>query len=655
MNKNDIITAVKYLDKFLNVKEFKGATVRMARNGNPYMYTGGFNIVFQLLLNTSKYALRVWHTPQKIMQERYEKIATYVSNLNLPYFSEFKHHPKSLLVANEWIDTSSMKWVEGSPLKDYIEKLISLSDRNGLINLADNFQKMIDDLHKYHISHGDLQHGNILVTNNGDLKLIDYDSLYIPELKGETEVVTGLKGYQHPARFKNKYATEKADFFSELIIYLSIIALSEDFSLWDKYKIKDTEVLLFEHNDFLDFKNSQIYNDLSQLSPKIVAFVKVLEFYLAKKSIDELEPFNDIFNLLFKDPEINFFTSTRTFIENNENNTVTIKWNTSYTNKVIISTIGSNLPPKGEKTITISKNTILELTAFNALNKTQKARISITVSNEPPKINKFTLDKNILKDHTPAILTWEVSGAKNINISKVGNNLKNNGSKNLFFKQDTDITIEAINYFGVNISKTIKLKVSKQPPKIKTFLSNFQFVLPNTEVCFSWNVIGSEEIELIDSNDNVIKTFTEKEGTYNHRILEPGTFKLKATSVFGYSAKKSFYIETIPLPLIKTLQVNTPNISLLTNLNLAELEIPDSLIETHNVNMNIPLTLEDINIDFQYNELTVSNLNFDQYNQEVLEIKEPEFSIGNNENKEVLSVRKITNNIKSKIKRILIK
>src|SRR5690606_36888343 len=110
---------------------------------------------------------------------------------------------------------------------------------------ADNFLKMCQDLRENQISHGDLQEGNILVGEKGAIKLVDYDSICIPEIVGQKELVTGLKAYQHPSRFKGGKASLKVDYFSELVIYLSLLIIAEKPVLWGKYQVKDTQYLLF--------------------------------------------------------------------------------------------------------------------------------------------------------------------------------------------------------------------------------------------------------------------------------------------------------------------------------------------------------------------------------------------------------------------------
>ena len=293
-NKQDILTSIKNLDHFLKVPALKGAKARINKNGNPFVYVGGFNMVFQLTHKSKKWAFRVWHVPMGENEERYLKISKYLTSKKLPYFAEFIYDEKGLLINGELVDTIRMEWLDGMLFKEYIEK--NLANSSLLVSLSDNFLKMCQDLRDNQISHGDLQEGNILVTENGDIKLVDYDSICIPEIEGQKELVTGLKGYQHPSRFKGGKASLKADYFSELIIYLSILAIAKKPELWEKYQVKDTQYLLFSETDFEDLENSKIYKNLTGLSLKIDKLLAILIEYL--KTINYMNNLTEIPSLL---------------------------------------------------------------------------------------------------------------------------------------------------------------------------------------------------------------------------------------------------------------------------------------------------------------------------------------------------------------------
>lgn len=290
-NKRDILTAVKNFAAFNKVPELKGAVPRLRKNGSPFVYTGGFNMVFQLNAGGKEWALRVWHVPMREISGRFKIISDYLAKLNSKYFADFAYDHNGLSVNGELVDTIRMEWLDGHLLKDYIK--IHLNDKARLRSLADRFIQMCEFLRQAKISHGDLQEGNILVTESGELKLVDYDSICVPQIEGGKEYVTGLRGYQHPSRFGNKKLSLKADYFSELVIYLSIIAISEDNTLWDKYQVQDTQFLLFSDTDFKDYKLSEIYTDLLKLSHEVSQLQSILMDYLEADSFESLKPFSE--------------------------------------------------------------------------------------------------------------------------------------------------------------------------------------------------------------------------------------------------------------------------------------------------------------------------------------------------------------------------
>lgn len=232
----------------------------------PMFYPGGFGVVFPLEnSNGHKYAFRVWHKEIQGIRDRTNKIAQYLKNLNLPYFVEFDYVSGGLTVEEEdgqqTIDTVRMDWVEGDNLHDFITKSKeedSESDfKNKMRNLAANFKIMFKDLHNAGISHGDLQHGNVVIKDDLSIKLVDYDSVYVPTIQGEEQITSGLTGYQHPIRKTTcTYASAHDDYFSELIIYSGLLALSIKPDLWpDDEEEIDNFSFLFTENDFDSIQN----------------------------------------------------------------------------------------------------------------------------------------------------------------------------------------------------------------------------------------------------------------------------------------------------------------------------------------------------------------------------------------------------------------
>ncbi|KAA6341045.1 hypothetical protein EZS27_011136 [termite gut metagenome] len=359
-NKSDIINAVKNSDIFLKIPELKGATVKLKPDGSPFFYTGGFNMVFQLTEKSQEWAFRVWHTNINHLKDRFQKISQYLSKQKLPYFADFIYDESGLLVNGELADTIRMEWLDGLLLKDFIEK--NLNNKGILLKLAEDFLTMCKDLHNHKISHGDLQHGNIIIDGENKIRLIDYDSVCVPDIEEQEEYVTGLKGYQHPSRINSKNKTSlNADYFSELIIYLSIVAIAENPKLWEDFQVKDSEFLLCGEDDFTDFSQSKIYNDLSHnASQEIKDLLNIVVEYLSTPSYRDLEPF---FTYLIPPKIIQFSMDKEVIIRGQK---VTLLWNVNKALEIEIDNGIGKVNHKDKKEIYPNQNPIYKLTARNS-------------------------------------------------------------------------------------------------------------------------------------------------------------------------------------------------------------------------------------------------------------------------------------------------
>lgn len=274
----------------INVAELLGGNP-ISKNGKLLRFAGGFCVVFPYCVNNKKYAIRCWHSSLSHAKERIKLISEAIEKLNLPYFVHFRYIDNAIYTEQGPQPIVLMDWVDAKPIKDYMKDC--LYEPNKLILLADKFLEMVKLLHKNNISHGDLQHGNILVTENGNIVLVDYDSIFVPALRGWNDEIKGLPGYQHPSRAKSKYASEKLDYFSELIIYISIKALAYKPSLWHIAKMDNSETMLFSAKDIDSAGNSFMFSELKNV-PSIAPLVDKLIAYTKCQSIEELSPLENV-------------------------------------------------------------------------------------------------------------------------------------------------------------------------------------------------------------------------------------------------------------------------------------------------------------------------------------------------------------------------
>ena len=261
------------------------------KNGRQIKYSGGFCVVFPYETPTQKYAVRCWHINIDDIRTRTKLISEALQSSNLPYFVGFEYICNGLQTAHGTQDIVVMDWINAKPLKKYISD--NIAEPSLIFELAITFKDMVADLHTHNIAHGDLQHGNILVKDDGKIVLVDYDSMYVPSLSGYSDNIKGLAGYQHPSRWTNTTLSEKIDFFSELIIYTSLIALSKMPRLWTEFNLEDTETLLFSAEDISSKGDSRIFQildnneGLKPLSSKIKEFLEI-------DNIDLLEPLEKV-------------------------------------------------------------------------------------------------------------------------------------------------------------------------------------------------------------------------------------------------------------------------------------------------------------------------------------------------------------------------
>lgn len=536
-SKQDIITAIKNSDIFLKVPELIGARPRLNPNGSPFVYVGGFNMVFQLAHQNKTLALRVWHVPMIEQKERYRKISAFVSQKKLPYFANFIYEEKGILVNGKWLDTIHMEWLDGRLLKEYIEEF--LASKSQLTKLADDFLKMCKCLRENKISHGDLQEGNILISRSGDIRLVDYDSVCIPEIEGREEMVTGLKGYQHPSRFNEGKASLVADYFSELVIYLSILALSENPDLWIKYQVKDTQYLLFTERDFEDFSDSNIYQDLNELSNGIKSLTRILSRYLAETNYLKLQPFEKYLT----PPAVIDFSATKKEILKGD--AVEIVWNIENVDTISLNNGIGYVTDQSGVSVTPNYTTIYKLLAENAFGK---SRTELNINVLPrPEIREFRFKQQKIEYGNTTQLVWNVENARTVELYSLNSTevLDNRGEKTISPTEDICYRLIITALDGITRDeKEITVQVFKRV-EIRSFYSNLDFVVQSLPVKLSWDVENASSTTL-SSN---VQADIDVTGKSEIEIIPTATsfFYLKANNELS-SASSQLRIEVQSLP-----------------------------------------------------------------------------------------------------------
>lgn len=457
----NIRTSVENKDVLVLDNHAKNGTFERDARGRLIAYTGGFSVVFPYkTANREKWAFRCWHSDIKNSKKRYETISDAIKKAKLSFLCEFQYIDKGINVEGNIYPTTRMRWIDGITIKDYICQ--NRNSKGLLIALANKFLKMTQALHSRSLAHGDLQHGNILVDKNHQLYLVDYDSFYCPRLKGEADTVTGLADYQHPARKSNKSISEKLDYFSELIIYLSILAIAEDPSLADKYKVADADRLLFSKEDFVDIKNASIYKDIYSLGNEFPRMLAVLEDYLGHRSIDDLAPFE----LCLLHQKVSFTASTSKAVRNTQS--IELAWDVPFDAEIILSkergTKVQQCKKHGTFITSLSESTTFELSIKTSNGQAITKEVSIEVFDECEI--EFTADKYYIFPTIPVKLSWKVKNAKKVWLDD--EEIQPFGTKIIEPKKAMVCVLSAEDEFG---KKEKQIEIGMLPiPQVKTLL-----------------------------------------------------------------------------------------------------------------------------------------------------------------------------------------
>lgn len=126
------------------------------------------------------------------------------------YYDDFEYALESGLKTHIII----MEFVTGKKVTDVIQKI---SDENQLVDLFKNILNAVKQLHSYGIIHRDLKPDNILITEKGEIKVIDYGLVKLIDFSSITRTgdSVGSPMYMSPEQIvDSKHITNRSDIYS---------------------------------------------------------------------------------------------------------------------------------------------------------------------------------------------------------------------------------------------------------------------------------------------------------------------------------------------------------------------------------------------------------------------------------------------------------
>ncbi|MFF2556679.1 AarF/UbiB family protein [Nocardia sp. NPDC058058] len=256
----DFPTAGNYQEALQNPKvcftdpDLANSVPELTKLRQPRAISGAFASVFPFTRTDTgdRYAIKCFtrHIPDQ--QSRYRAISDKLSGLSITELSQpwkigFEYLPDAVLVGTTRYPVLKMEWAQGITLSAWLDA--HHTDHLEVGRLADRFAQLITDLERHGIAHGDLQHGNLLVADDGTLRLLDYDGMFVPALSGFGGTERGHRNYQSPNRGDQDFGTTM-DRFSSWVIYFALKAVAIDPDLWLQLHEPHGEYLLLTEQDF---------------------------------------------------------------------------------------------------------------------------------------------------------------------------------------------------------------------------------------------------------------------------------------------------------------------------------------------------------------------------------------------------------------------
>ena len=254
--------------------ELETGEVEVNQRGMPLVFSGSFACVYPISVAGHTFAVRCFTREVSDQQTRYNELSDYLINVLPPSFVHFEYLERGISVRGSWYPIVKMEWVAGEQLSKFVGSRFNEPDT--LRRIAAQWRGgTTASLRGLRIAHNDLQHGNVMVQGDGNIRLVDYDGMFLPKFRGERSPELGHKNYQHPQRSPEHY-DDHIDNFPSLVIYLSLLAVASDPGLWSYFHNDDN--LIFTGKDYAAPGSSEIFKGLKDSHDLTVAkLTKYLE------------------------------------------------------------------------------------------------------------------------------------------------------------------------------------------------------------------------------------------------------------------------------------------------------------------------------------------------------------------------------------------
>ena len=487
------------LNEMYPVEENGGYTFSPVLINDDLVFASGGNATVFKLKNVENQTLAVKFFTDEIADrfERFEKISRFLKQNEFQFIVDFEFVKNLIFVpiegqeeANSFFPGLIMKWIEAPTLESKIKDLITNNKSKDILKIAKAFKELSISILDNKFSHGDLKLSNLLISENLNLYLIDYDGMFINDFEGNISFELGTPSYQHPKRTVNNFDSS-IDQFSILVIYTSLIALAYYPELYKKYNDGDNIILTLE--DFNNPNKSELLKTLSSYTE-----TKALAFYikqsLASQSI-YIDNLKDLLNGKFPKPSIEISHSPTTPLVGQ---IVKISWKSNDVDFVKINGTEQNVSGSIEEVV--KQDHSLDFEYGNAIDTKRESYKFKSVPK--PEILKFSAKTNEIKFDEKIVLNWE---ARNFKEAKLTYNKEEVDVKNLKtltidnLEKDTIFYLKLVSQIdNYQVEKELKVEVY-YPVKLEV-TQDKKITFPNRPINIYLESVNAQKVTLKPQN-----------------------------------------------------------------------------------------------------------------------------------------------------------
>lgn len=522
------------------------------------------------------------------------------------------------VVAFLMFDLLEMGYVDYGVDHSDISEISALNPEDKLL-LSFQFSKVISYLHDINFLHCDLKPSSLFINpKTKNLALIDYDGGFHV---GEQKKGLTFGSISHwLSRKWNKYIRERKkgdeisikEHINEEKWWLANGLFQILFGVIPYFFLKDaddkTKLIYLKSNKWpkanydldsfnLEIKENyiyflNIYNQLRNAGLDHLFNVFELTFNEGYKDenirLESVEWKNIYLNILqgkFK-PVINEFSVSKKVI-NKKGEEIVINWSVYNGNEIYLNDELQDYSIHS-KNIKLDDSKILKLLVKNDFGSIEK-NISINANKEDPQIT-FYSSSDIRKSLSPIKLSWEVKNAQYVLITDGDHRYKAIDNLYVYPDERKEYTLTAIGNFEQKIEKKLILDVIQ--PKIESFTYKVNILKGLKNVDLTWKVKDAVSLSI----DNGIGIVTNSKIV--HKDIEERTrFVLKAEGLFGVT-EADLIAEPFPLPIVKELMTQVPNININTKLKVVKPIISDELLKSKTIKFTNNVIVRNCRIEY---------------------------------------------------------